>query len=181
MVVWSIHWAILVKYVEKSLTYLHVDSLATPKCFWPQYAHILRQWLTTMTFHFVVKSLSDLVNESLTLSEEDAVAAASVATSSRLSPSGSASTSPHQQTTTATSTSPTPMMATATGTTTTAFPRLSSLASEAIDDLPSVKLLKRLQPPTHKLIAITKSMNHHLTSLLVSFINGIPLWRYTAN
>jgi len=113
-----------------------------------------------------VKSLSDLVNESLTLSEEDAVAAASVATSSRLSPSGSASTSPHQQTTTATSTSPTPTMATATGTTTTAFPRLSSLASEAIDDLPSVKLLKRLQPPTHKLIAITKSMNHHLTSLL---------------
>ena len=122
-----------------------------------------------MTFHFVVKSLSDLVNESLTLSEEDAVAAASVATSSRLSPSGSASTSPH--TTTATSTSPTPTTAaTATGTTTTAFPRLSSLASEAIDDLPSVKLLKRLQPPPHKLIAITKSMNHHLTSLLVSFM-----------
>lgn len=57
-------------------------------------------------------------------------------------------------------------MATATGTTTTAFPRLSSLASEVIDDLPSVKLLKRLHPPTHKLIAITKSMNHHLTSLL---------------
>merc|ERR1712048_1175608 len=50
--------------------------------------------------------------------------------------------------------------------TTTAFPTLSSLASEAIDELPSVKLLKRLQPPTHKLIAITKSMNHHLTSLL---------------
>merc|ERR1711971_808726 len=96
----------------------------------------------------------------------DAVAAASVATSSRLSPSGSASTSPHQQTITATSTSPTPTMATATGTTTTAFPRLSSLASEAMDEHPSMKLLKRLQPPTHKLIAITKSMNHHLTSLL---------------
>ena len=163
--------------MSREITYFsYVDSVATPKYFWPQYVHILRQWLTTMTFHFVVKSLSDLVNESLTLSEEDAVAAASVATSSRLSPSGSASTSPHQQTT-ATSTSPTPTMATATGTTTTAFPRLSSLASEVIDELPSVKLLKRLHPPTHKLIAITKSMNHHLTSLLVSFINGIPLWK----
>merc|ERR1711962_615422 len=54
----------------------------------------------------------------------------------------------------------------ATTTTTTAFPTLSSLASDAMDEYPSMKLLKRLQPPTHKLIAITKSMNHHLTSLL---------------
>ena len=129
-----------------------------------------------MTFHFVVKSLSDLVNESLTLSEEDAVAAASTATSSRLSPSSSSS--PRQQTVAAAATNPSTAMATPSTAdpvaTTTAFPTLSSLASEAIDELPSVKLLKRLQPPTHKLIAITKSMNHHLTSLLVSFISLAP-------
>ena len=47
-------------------------------------------------------------------------------------------------------------------------PSLSSLASEAVEELPSVKLYKRLHPPTHKLIAITKNMNQHLTSLLVS-------------
>jgi len=50
------------------------------------------------------------------------------------------------------------------------IPTLSSLASEAIgnDELPpAARVLQRLQPPTGKLIAITKNMNHHLTSLLV--------------
>lgn len=90
--------------------------------------------------------MSDLVNESLSLSEEDAVAAAAV-TSSRLSPP--------------------PTKSEANTESEAEVPTLSALASEAIDELPSVKLLKRLQPPTHKLIAITKSMNQHLTSLLV--------------
>ena len=50
-------------------------------------------------------------------------------------------------------------------------PTLSSLASEAIgDELPAARVLRRLQPPTGKLIAITKNMNHHLTSLLVRIL-----------
>ena len=99
-----------------------------------------------MTFHFVVKSLSDLVNESLTLSEEDAVAAASTATSSRLSPSSSSSPRQPQTASAATVTSTNPSTTTAmatssttaepVATTTTAFPTLSSLASEAIDGAP---------------------------------------------
>ena len=112
-------------------------------------------------FHFTVKSLSDLVNESLTLSEEDAVA---VASTSRLSPlastaSASASKKPPVESTAG--------QQAATEESTAAVPTLSSLASEAIEELPSVKLYKRLHPPTHKLIAITKNMNQHLTSLLV--------------
>ena len=113
-------------------------------------------------FHFTVKSLSDLVNESLTLSEEDAVA---VASTSRLSPlastaSVSASKKPPAESTAG-------QQAASTEESTAAVPTLSSLASEAIEELPSVKLYKRLHPPTHKLIAITKNMNQHLTSLLV--------------
>jgi hypothetical protein len=99
-----------------------------------------------------VKSLSDLVNESLTLSEEDAVA---VASTSRLSPAAVATAVT------------TPSAAGAAGQPASEkVPSLSSLASEAVEELPSVKLYKRLHPPTHKLIAITKNMNQHLTSLL---------------
>ena len=125
-----------------------------------------------------VKRLSDLVNESLTLNEEDAVAVAAVP-SSRLSTSSPPATPPAPSS----AASPPPLPPVAVGATSLSpgptppevgivgqeqeVPSLSTLASEAIDtELPSVKLLMRLQPPTHKLIAITKSMNHHLTSLL---------------
>ena len=57
-----------------------------------------------------------------------------------------------------------------------AVPTLSSLALEASEaignELPAARVLRRLQPPTGKLIAITKNMNHHLTSLLVRIIFG---------
>ena len=97
--------------------------------------------------------MSDLVNESLTLSEEDAVA---VASTSRLSPAAVATAVT------------TPSTGGAAGQPASEkVPSLSSLASEAVEELPSVKLYKRLHPPTHKLIAITKNMNQHLTSLLV--------------
>ena len=110
-------------------------------------------------FHFTVKSLSDLVNESLTLSEEDAVA---VASTSRLSPAVAASTAASPASKKSADAAGQPGEAGSP-----AVPSLSSLASEAIEELPSVKLYKRLHPPTHKLIAITKNMNQHLTSLLV--------------
>ena len=98
--------------------------------------------------------MSDLVNESLTLSEEDAVA---VASTSRLSPAAVATAVT------------TPSAGGAAGQPASEkVPSLSSLASEAVEELPSVKLYKRLHPPTHKLIAITKNMNQHLTSLLVN-------------
>lgn len=99
--------------------------------------------------------MSDLVNESLTLSEEDAVA---VASTSRLSPAAvtpSAGASSKNKDAGQPASEP-------------SVPSLSSLASEAVEELPSVKLYKRLHPPTHKLIAITKNMNQHLTSLLVN-------------
>ena len=96
--------------------------------------------------YFTVKSLSDLVNESLSLSEMDAVAA-----SSRLSTAAIS----HVKV----------------GMDSGSVPTLSSLASEAIgNELPAARVLRRLQPPTGKLIAITKHMNHHLTSLLVSYV-----------
>ena len=129
------------------------------------------------SFHFSVKSLSDLVNESLSLSEMDAVAA-----SSRLS-SASAIAAATTNAGGAPSTTTTPggksiddtatensSVATEDAADEEVIPTLSSLASEAIgnDELPpAARVLQRLQPPTGKLIAITKNMNHHLTSLLV--------------
>ena len=121
--------------------------------------------------------MSDLVNESLSLSEMDAVAA-----SSRLS-SASAIAAATTNAGGAPSTTTTPggksiddtatensSVATEDAADEEVIPTLSSLASEAIgnDELPpAARVLQRLQPPTGKLIAITKNMNHHLTSLLV--------------
>ena len=117
-----------------------------------------------MTFHFVVKSLSDLVNESLSLSEMDAVAASSRLSSASAAVAAASGGKSIDNTTTEDSADD-------------AVPTLSSLALEASEaignELPAARVLRRLQPPTGKLIAITKNMNHHLTSLLVRIIFGI--------
>ena len=108
--------------------------------------------------------MSDLVNDSLSLSEEDAVGAAAIPAgeTSRLSPEPPAG-APAE-----------PEVAAAPAET--EVPRLAALASEAVDELPGgVKRLMRLQPPTHKLIAITTSMSQHLTSLLVSIFQILTI------
>ena len=111
-----------------------------------------------------VKSLSDLVNESLSLSEMDAVAASSRLSSASAAVAAASGGKSIDNTTTEDSADD-------------AVPTLSSLALEASEaignELPAARVLRRLQPPTGKLIAITKNMNHHLTSLLVRIIFGI--------
>ena len=131
------------------------------------------------SFHFSVKSLSDLVNESLSLSEMDAVAASSRLSSASAIAAASTNAGGAPSTTTTTTPGGKSIDDTATENSSVAtedaadeevIPTLSSLASEAIgnDELPpAARVLQRLQPPTGKLIAITKNMNHHLTSLLV--------------
>ena len=131
------------------------------------------------SFHFSVKSLSDLVNESLSLSEMDAVAASSRLSSASAIAAATTNAGGAPSTTTTTTPGGKSIDDTATENSSVAtedaadeevIPTLSSLASEAIgnDELPpAARVLQRLQPPTGKLIAITKNMNHHLTSLLV--------------
>ena len=129
--------------------------------------------------YFTVKSLSDLVNESLSLSEMDAVAASSrlssasaiaaASTNAGGAPSATTTTTPGGKSIDDTATENS-SVATEDAADEEVIPTLSSLASEAIgnDELPpAARVLQRLQPPTGKLIAITKNMNHHLTSLLV--------------
>ena len=133
------------------------------------------------SFHFSVKSLSDLVNESLSLSEMDAVAASSRLSSASAIAAAAATTTNAGGAPSTTTTTPggksiddtateNSSVATEDAADEEVIPTLSSLASEAIgnDELPpAARVLQRLQPPTGKLIAITKNMNHHLTSLLV--------------
>ena len=133
------------------------------------------------SFHFSVKSLSDLVNESLSLSEMDAVAASSRLSSASAIAAAATTTNAGGAPSTTTTTTPggksiddtateNSSVATEDAADEEVIPTLSSLASEAIgnDELPpAARVLQRLQPPTGKLIAITKNMNHHLTSLLV--------------
>ena len=132
------------------------------------------------SFHFSVKSLSDLVNESLSLSEMDAVAASSrLSSASAIAAAATTTNAGGAPSTTTTTPGGKSIDDTATENSSVAtedaadeevIPTLSSLASEAIgnDELPpAARVLQRLQPPTGKLIAITKNMNHHLTSLLV--------------
>ena len=126
--------------------------------------------------YFAVKSLSDLVNESLSLSEMDAVAASSrlssasaIAAASTNAGGAPSTTTPGGKSIDDTATENS-SVATEDAADEEVIPTLSSLASEAIgnDELPpAARVLQRLQPPTGKLIAITKNMNHHLTSLLV--------------
>ena len=128
------------------------------------------------SFHFSVKSLSDLVNESLSLSEMDAVAASSrlssasaIAAATTNAGGAPSTTTPGGKSIDDTATENS-SVATEDAADEEVIPTLSSLASEAIgnDELPpAARVLQRLQPPTGKLIAITKNMNHHLTSLLV--------------
>ena len=130
------------------------------------------------SFHFSVKSLSDLVNESLSLSEMDAVAASSRLSSASAIAAATTNAGGAPSTTTTTpggksiddTATENSSVATEDAADEEVIPTLSSLASEAIgnDELPpAARVLQRLQPPTGKLIAITKNMNHHLTSLLV--------------
>ena len=129
------------------------------------------------SFHFSVKSLSDLVNESLSLSEMDAVAASSrlssasaIAAAATTNAGGAPSTTTPGGKSIDDTATENSSVATEDAADEEVIPTLSSLASEAIgnDELPpAARVLQRLQPPTGKLIAITKNMNHHLTSLLV--------------
>ena len=125
--------------------------------------------------------MSDLVNESLSLSEMDAVAASSRLSSASAIAAAATTTNAGGAPSTTTTTTPggksiddtateNSSVATEDAADEEVIPTLSSLASEAIgnDELPpAARVLQRLQPPTGKLIAITKNMNHHLTSLLV--------------
>ena len=124
--------------------------------------------------------MSDLVNESLSLSEMDAVAASSrLSSASAIAAAATTTNAGGAPSTTTTTPGGKSIDDTATENSSVATedaadeevkPTLSSLASEAIgnDELPpAARVLQRLQPPTGKLIAITKNMNHHLTSLLV--------------
>ena len=122
--------------------------------------------------------MSDLVNESLSLSEMDAVAASSRLSSASAIAAATTNAGGAPSTTTTTpggksiddTATENSSVATEDAADEEVIPTLSSLASEAIgnDELPpAARVLQRLQPPTGKLIAITKNMNHHLTSLLV--------------
>ncbi len=125
-----------------------------------------------------VKSLSDLVNESLSLSEEDAVAAAA-----RLSPEPPAGnivvsvTNPNTDGAGIESEQPTDVVEEEEAPAGT-VPTLSELASAVAKGaggrssaLTSISSRPR-GPPTGRLVAITSSMNKHLTSLLVSQRSG---------
>ena len=99
-------------------------------------------------FFFSAKCLADLVNESLSLNEEDAIAASSATEShfQRLS------SPPKDAAAAAFAATPTPM---------TSSSELPSASSQP------VKRSRVPGPPADKLIGITSSMNQHLTSLLV--------------
>ena len=124
----------------------------------------------------LAKSLSDLVNESLTLSEEATIAAS--AEVSRLS-----SPPPPQQLSLSTS-SPPPSSTGATGTTTGELVQGTNTGDiQSSSNQQHQRQLRQFNsggmlfgasrkilpgPPPERLVAITNNMNSHLTSLLVS-------------
>ena len=141
-------------------------------CFipWDKVRTVLLFW-KYIWFPFSAKSLSDLVNESLNLNEETAVAALSTLTSAPSGGGGDEGGSGRL--------SPTPPPLPAPNNTQQGQKLLEALAAEASSAAAataaggSTPLSSRRKavlggPPPEKLVSITNSMNSHLTSLLVS-------------
>ena len=134
----------------------------------------------TVYLLFAAKNLSDLVNESLTISEEATVAAS--AEVSRLSSPPPSTTNPHSTSSVGGGGISSPPLSTTTGTTgeilqgANSGDNISSSSSQRqIRDFKDGTLFygnrKILPgPPPERLVAITNNMNSHLTSLLVCLI-----------